>query len=194
MWRRCYLGTFLVRTVQLAQVQLCLPLTTVNCSYSLPPSLFRSIEYSLRFVGVTNHDHFAFFILRLLLLLLLLLLHFWRLLQDNEAAWNNSSPWLNDCFQKTVLVWLPPSWLLLSLPVLIGSLIKSKASFAWNAFNVLRQVVATALLLVTLADLVVVAAVLPPENKLTADLVNALLNLLFAVSPPSGEHQRTAAD
>lgn len=51
-------------------------------------------------------------------------------------------------------------------------------------FNVVRQVIASALLLVTLTDLVLLAAVLPDENKFTADLVNAILNCLVAVSLP----------
>lgn len=67
------------------------------------------------------------------------------------------------------------------MPILIGSLIKSKTSLTWKWYNVSRQLLALALVLVALADLALVA-VRSADNKLTADLVNALIELLFAVS------------
>lgn len=59
--------------------------------------------------------------------------------QSISLEYNESSSVSRECL-----------WLLFSLPILIGTLIKSKVCIPWNAYNVVRQVISAVPFLVTL--------------------------------------------
>ncbi|XP_054168602.1 multidrug resistance-associated protein 1-like [Oppia nitens] len=75
---------------------------------------------------------------------------------DNNLSWNTNSPELTECFNKTILVWIPFIFLLLFSPILIRVLIKSNQTIAWNYYNKIRQIVATVSVIIAIAECVAV--------------------------------------
>lgn len=103
-------------------------------------------------------------------------------LQDTQFSWNTSTPRLTRCFESTLLVWIPPIYFLLFLPILIRSLIKSTQRFNWNPYNAIRQFISTSLVIVALADLIIVIIDRDSLDLAGLTIFNATIRFLFTVS------------
>lgn len=105
-------------------------------------------------------------------------------------VWNTTNPRVTLCFQRTVFALIPPLYLILSLPILIYAIIKSTAKFEWNIYNRVRQAIALALVVVSLAELIIVVQDHHTQPSYfsgpysDADLVNASVRFVFSVSEP----------
>uniref|UniRef100_T1JBH2 Uncharacterized protein n=1 Tax=Strigamia maritima TaxID=126957 RepID=T1JBH2_STRMM len=73
---------------------------------------------------------------------------------DDDIVWNTTNPDFPECFQKTVLVWIPCGFLWLFAPLQIFMLIKSTStSIPWTGLNISKLCIALILIIITIVDI-----------------------------------------
>ncbi|GAB6029961.1 hypothetical protein CHUAL_005656 [Chamberlinius hualienensis] len=73
---------------------------------------------------------------------------------DYDIVWNTTTPDFTDCFQKTVLVWIPCAFLWLLSPLEIHLLLKSRnRHIPWTWLNIAKLAISVSLCLLTIVDM-----------------------------------------
>ncbi len=97
-------------------------------------------------------------------------------------SWNTSTPHLTQCFNKTVLAWIPPAFLLALSPIIITSLLKSKLRIQWNLYNKIRQLLSTAQIILSFSECItVLVKYLQSQDVSLPDIYGSLIRLLSSV-------------
>ena len=101
-------------------------------------------------------------------------------LWDSQLTWYTARPRLTDCFQNTVLVYLPVLVLLVSLPLDVYNCLTSKArEVPWSARIVFRLALTTAVSVLAVLELIFSDFSSSPVY--TEDIVGPVLKFLSAV-------------
>nr|CAD7457915.1 unnamed protein product [Timema tahoe] len=79
--------------------------------------------------------------------------------QDTNLTWNTTDPDLTPCFQKTVLVWIPCSFLWLFSSLETYYILHSKTkNVPWNWLNISKIILTALLIVLSIADVGLVAS------------------------------------
>nr|CAD7427422.1 unnamed protein product [Timema monikensis] len=81
------------------------------------------------------------------------------MLEDTNLTWNTTDPDLTPCFQKTVLVWIPCSFLWLFSSLETYYILHSKTkNVPWNWLNISKIILTAILIVLSIADVGLVAS------------------------------------
>ncbi|XP_050416421.2 multidrug resistance-associated protein 1-like [Patella vulgata] len=99
---------------------------------------------------------------------------------DNSPIWNdslilnNSWPQFTDCFQETVLIWVPCGWLWVTLPFYIGYVLSSQDGIPIpvNSFNLAKTFFSMFLFFLAVIDIIKDASDVNPKRDGSVDYVS----------------------
>lgn len=103
---------------------------------------------------------------------------------DINLSWNTSSPKLTECFNKTVMVWIPPAFLLVFSPLIIVSLLENKIRIEWNFYNKIRQLLSLLGIILSLSEFITVVVKYfqsddtKPSNP---DITGSVIRFIFSI-------------
>lgn len=105
--------------------------------------------------------------------------------QNTTLSWNTTNPELTDCFQKTVLVWVPCAYLWLAAFLDAYYILNSKEkNIPWNPLNITKLIVTCLLMVLKFVDLGVTVhkASADESDVFNADYFSPILKIATFVS------------
>lgn len=105
--------------------------------------------------------------------------------QNTTLSWNTTNPELTECFQKTVLVWVPCIYLWLAAFLDAYYVLNSKEkNIPWNPLNITKLIVTCLLIVLKFVDLGVAVhrASADENNVFNADYFSPALKIATFVS------------
>lgn len=106
-------------------------------------------------------------------------------LQNSTLSWHTTNPELTECFQKTVLVWVPCAYLWLAAFLDAYYILNSKEkNIPWNPLNITKLIVTCLLIVLKFVDLGVTVhrGSSDEDNVFNADYFSPILKIATFVS------------
>lgn len=106
-------------------------------------------------------------------------------LQDSNLTWHTDNPALTDCFERTVLIWVPCIYLWLAAFLDAYYIVSSKErNIPWNILNISKLIITSLLIVLTFVDLGVTVHRESKEddNVFSVDYYTPIIKILTFVS------------
>lgn len=104
-------------------------------------------------------------------------------LQDSDKTWHTEDPFFTQCFELTILVWVPCVLFFVFAPLDIYYIKSSKyANIPWGFVNIVRLTIPTLLICLCIADLSMAAVLREEFNLHNVHTVTPVIKLITFVS------------
>ena len=95
-------------------------------------------------------------------------------------TWFTDNPQFSECFNKTVMVWTPPVFLIVFSPIILYLFYKSRQRIDWNSYNKLRQSLSLIQIVFSTSELITVLIHYFQTDGRSSDEISSLPDIVAA--------------